>query len=383
MTQPDYDAIDEAQRLLNGDMRSFIRAVVPDMNDWGGITDDHGVPLDPEGPTVQRAQIEQETPDVFKTGGGFILDAPETPTAIWGVNDQVIWAEGEAFMLAAPQGVGKTTVALQVVRALLGLQTSVLGYPVRQSDARVLYLAMDRPAQMRRAAHRIFTEEDRAVLDDRLAIWQGPPPYDMAVRKDILAVMAKKARAEYVIIDSLKDAAIGISKDEVGAHYNRARQQALAEGVQIMELHHTRKANADNKQPNTIDDIFGSTWLTSGAGSVVSLWGEAGDPIVKWRHLKQPSSEVGPFTVNHDHVAGTSDVEQGPDLIAMVRRTGVNGLTAQEFAAALFETVKPKPPQVEKARRILDRRVVDGVLSSIPGDRGTRTPTRYFLAAAD
>lgn len=380
MTKPSYDAIHQAQVTLTNGARP-LEAYVPEGNDWGGITDDNGYPYDDhQRPSARRAEVEQETPDVFRRGGGFVLDVPETPIAIWGSGDQVIWAEGEAFMIAAPQGVGKTTVALQLVRAMLGLQEKVLGFPVRPIEGRILYLAMDRPAQMRRAANRIFREGDRALLDERLVVWQGPPPYDMAVRKDLLAVMAQKAKAETIIVDSLKDAAIGLSEDAVGAGYNRARQQALAEGLNIAELHHMVKRGVGGAEPNTLADVYGSTWLTSGAGSVVSLWGDAGDPVVKWRHLKQPAGEVGPFRVVHDHARGLSEVEHGVDLGQMIRRTGVRGLTPSEYATGLFETTKPTRGQVEKARRILDKKVTSGYLSQVRGERGDGVPSRYFLA---
>jgi hypothetical protein len=37
------------------------------------------------------------------------------------------------------------------------------------------------------------------------------------------------------------------------------------------------------------------TWLTSGAGSVILLNGQPGDPIVSLHHLKQPAAAVGPL----------------------------------------------------------------------------------------
>lgn len=380
MTEPTYDAIHEAHAILNGG--GVTHAYVPEGNDWGGLTDVDGFPHDTQDqrPSARRAEVEQETPDLFQRGGGFVLDVPETPPAIWGDGNHVVWAEGEAFMIAAPQGVGKTTVALQVVRAMLGLQDKVLGYTVRATTRKILYLAMDRPAQMRRAANRIFTEEDRAQLDERLVIWQGPPPYDMAVRKDLLAVMAQKADAEVIVIDSLKDAAIGLSEDAVGAGYNRARQQALTEGVQLIELHHTVKRGAAGAEPNTLADVYGSTWLTSGAGSVVSLWGDPGDPVVRWRHLKQPAEEVGPFRIVHDHATGVSEVELSVDLAKVVRRTGVAGLTPSEYACSLFEVTKPTRGAVEKARRLLDKKVAAGYLTVVQGERGSGIPSRYFLA---
>lgn len=381
MTQPSYDAIHDAQGILNGH-RALPEACVPDAVDWGGLTDDTGIPHEyDQRPSAVRAEVEQETPDLFQRGGGFVLDVPPTPPAVWGDGDHVIWAEGEAFMIAAPQGVGKTTVALQLVRALLGLQEKVLGYTVQPASRKILYLAMDRPAQMRRAANRIFTEDDRVLLNERLVIWSGPPPYDMAQRKDMLAVMALRAGADIVVVDSLKDAAVGLAEDAIGAGYNRTRQQAIVEGVQVVELHHTRKTGANGSEPNTLADVFGSVWLTSGAGSVVSLWGDAGDPVVSWRHLKQPMSEVGPFKVVHDQENGTSQVEAGVDLFRMIRRAGVQGLTAVEYAVALFETVKPTASQREKARRRLDRKVADGLISSVPGDRSLSRPSRYFMTA--
>lgn len=327
-----------------------------------------------------REEIEAEMPDVFQGGGSFVLDVPEIPPAVWGDGKSVIWAEGEACMIAAPQGVGKTTVALQVVRARLGLADKVLGYSVKRTGGKVLYLAMDRPAQMRRAANRIFVESDRRLLNERLVIWQGPPPYDVATRRDILAVMARKAGADTIIIDSLKDAAIGLSEDAVGAGYNRARQQALNEGVQVLELHHTVKRGFNGSAPDDIAGVYGSTWLTSGAGSVVSLYGEAGDPVVSWRHLKQPMDEVGPFQIVHDHEAGTSEVEQQADVFAMVKRTGTAGLTALAFAEILFGTVKVTGAQKMKAVRRLDKKVSDGYLVKMGGEPGG-PPGRYFMAS--
>ena len=54
-------------------------------------------------------------------GGSFVLDAPDTPAAVWGTGKDVLWAEGEALMIAGPQGVGKTTLANQLIKARLGL----------------------------------------------------------------------------------------------------------------------------------------------------------------------------------------------------------------------------------------------------------------------
>ena len=227
-------------------------------------------------------------------GGSFVLDAPVTVESLWGSDDRVIWSEGEGLMLTGTQGVGKTTLAQQIVLTLLGvLDRSVLGLPVLLDGCRVLYLAMDRPNQIRRAFRRQCRDEHRHLLDENLVIWKGPPPADLAKHPELLTKLVEQADADVVVVDSLKDAAVGLSEDEVGSGWNRAAQGLLATGRNLLVLHH-RKKQAKNAKTG-LDDVYGSTWLTSGMGSVVLLDGNPGDPLVEFRHLKFPVSEVGPM----------------------------------------------------------------------------------------
>lgn len=323
----------------------------------------------------------EDSTSLFKPGGSFFLDVPQTPAAVWGEGGDVLWAEGEALLIAAPQGVGKTTLAHQLIRARIGLQDSVLGLPVAPGKV-VLLLAMDRPAQTRRAGNRIFGADDPKYLNEHLVVWEGPPPYDLAKQTDILAAMCERAKADTVVIDSLKDAAMGLSEDAVGAGYNRARQKALHEGIQVLELHHNRKAGNNGAAPNTMSDVYGSTWIPSGAGSVILLWGEAGDPVVTFRHLKQPMNEVGPFQLSHDHAAGTTSVMQAADLLELVRRSGPDGINATQAAEHVFETKKPTAAEKEKARRRLEKLVKAELLVRLePVFNGL--PATYHLAAKE
>jgi hypothetical protein len=298
----------------------------------------------------------------------YLFDDDDTATALWGDGENILWAEGEALMIAGGMGLGKTTLAGQIVRAQLGLEANVLGLPVTPTGP-ILYLAMDRPRQIRRSMQRQFQPHERQALAN-LLIRPGPPVADIAVRPTLLAEMAAEAGASVIYIDSLKDAAIGLSSDEVGAAYNRARQYALANGCQLCELHHLIKRNPLGGAPNTVADVYGSNWLTAGAGSVVMLTGDPGDPIVGFRHAKQPHAEVGPWRLLHDTGAGRFSIDHEVDLVVLAGASGPTGLTPQGAAAAIFEKDKPTRAQVEKARRRLDKLASQGMLVRVEGMKG-------------
>lgn len=306
--------------------------------------------------------------------GDILFTAPETPPAVWGDGSEVLWAQGEALVIAGPQGTGKTSVAGQLLRARLGLQDGFLGFPVQPSNGRCLYLAMDRPEQAVRSMRRQFRHADEATLRDRLVIRKGPPAFDVALYELAYLDAARAFDADTIIVDSIKDAAVGISEDKIGAGYNRARQHALAAGIQIVELHHQVKRGANGGRADTLADVYGSTWITSGAGSVLLLWGEAGDPVVTLTHLKQPMHSVGPLTLQHDNTTGITTVVGDNDPAQLLIAAGDRGITAKHLAEVLYG--KTDRNQVAKARRKLDLLVTKGIArktsrSLAPGEGGT------------
>lgn len=316
-------------------------------------------------------------------GGQFILDAPEHIEAVWGTDDQVVWAKGEPLLICGPAGVGKTTLAQQLTLARCGLAPDLLGFAVAPEQRRVLYLASDRPSQAQRSFRRMVGEDDRQELDERLTIWRGPLPYLITKRPEMLVAMAEAFDAGTIIIDSLKDVAIKLSGDEEGALVNQSLQMVVAAGVEVAALHHQRKGQQGLVKPRALADVFGSTWITAGAGSVVLIWGEPGDAVVELSHLKQPLEDVGPLTLLHDHGAGRTTVQGAVDLWDVVRTS--NGLTAEGAARAIFGVDGVERNQVEKARRKLDALVKKASIHKEPAGKdatGRQQPARYYVVAA-
>ncbi|MFF3511572.1 DnaB-like helicase N-terminal domain-containing protein [Streptomyces sp. NPDC002573] len=319
----------------------------------------------------------------FVPGGSFILDRPDTVPAIWGEGDQVLWAEGEALIIAGPPGVGKTTVGQQVLLAAIGVRPHALGMAVRPAK-RVLYLASDRPQQAARSMARMVTDEHRDLLNQHLVFWPGPPPKDFIKDPGVLLRLAKQAGADIVCLDSLKDMAGELASEEGGQAINSAIQRTLVEGIEVLALHHHRKQGGgkdSGREPTSLDELYGSVWITSGAGSVVSLWGAAGDPIVSFKHLKQPAAECGPWRLKHDHPVGVTEIWHEVDVLDILAHAKTP-LTAQQLACQIYSPDKGKPSasEVEKARRRLDQMVEKGLAHKIANGGGRGSQAGYVAA---
>ncbi|MDQ1202707.1 AAA family ATPase [Rhodococcus sp. SORGH_AS_0303] len=309
----------------------------------------------------------------------FLTEAPEADP-LWGVDDKVLMATGEGLMICGPQGVGKSTVVQQLVLARMGLRPPELfGLPVQTDDRPVLYLAMDRPPQIRRSLARMVDAADNVVADvlrERLIVWKGPPPINASQAPKVFAdwVATVGRNPGLVVVDSLKDLASGLASDEVGSGINMAMQHILAAGTEYVDLHHQRKANADNRKPDKLSDVYGSGWLTAGKGSVVLLWGEAGARTVELSHLKQPMDRVGPLIVDHTHGSGAS-VSSDPtqQLVELALAAGSAGITEAQCVRALYDKERGDDGYTankSNVRRRLDKLHRDGVLGYTAGSKG-------------
>jgi replicative DNA helicase len=318
----------------------------------------------------------------LRAGGDAIFSVPSEPEGLWGEGQQSLWARGESLIIAGPSGVGKTTLMQQVVLARCGVgEPNVLGMPVK-APARVLYLALDRPRQILRSMQRMVREEHRDLLNENLVVWEGPLPEPVTKNPLILRQLAEECGAEAIFVDSLKDVVYDLEKPESSAVYNAARQHCLAANIDIGEIHHTRKRSSTNGKPNKLDDLFGGGWLTAGAGSVVMIWGEAGDEVVEFSHLKQVAERLGPWKLEHDHTKGRTKLVGKVDILELLAVSS-NGLTVRSVASALSNALNPTDADQARAKRALRKLVDNGkvvVEKGIVGGAAGSSGNLYKLA---
>lgn len=358
--------------------------VVPARDETGTATD--------FGPGVRVAQdggptLDGDEADPFRhgiDGEKFVFQVETHEKALWGSKEKVIWSPGEALIVTGAPGVGKTTTVQQLILARVGLADQFLGFDVETTASKVLYLAMDRPRQIARSMRRMVDDGDRGLLAERLMVWRGPLPYDVADRSDVLLRMAEHYGADTIVVDSVKDAALGLSDSERAGKYNRARQRALAGGIEIVEIAHQVKKGAAGAAPKALADVHGGMELTAGAGSVVLIWGEAGDPVVEFLHLKQPAELVGPLTLVHDHEAGRTTLEKRMDEADVLRSEPWKVWTVLDIAGAVSGSdKKPSRSDMERSRRKLEKLIEAGCVLRIPGavnPNGGKPENRYRWA---
>jgi replicative DNA helicase len=324
-------------------------------------------------------------------GATFVLSVPDKIPMIWGDDDGIAWAKGEGLMLVGPDGVGKTTLAQQLVLHRIGIRTGpLLGMEVEPAPGRVLYIAGDRPRQAASSMRRMVHPEDfsafehiegiEATLRDRLIVWRGPLEFNIDESPTALRQFVDNFDdgladgISDVVIDSLKDVAGDLSDNKIGTQVNRALQEVIASGYELLPLHHQVKQQRGQPAPKKLSDVYGSRWLTAGMGSALLLWGEPGDLVVELRHLKQPEGEIGPFNVLHDHSRGTSTVHERTDLLAALA-VAPHGMTVADAASLLLEKSTPTKSEIEKARRRLNKLTDTGRVTKHDDPDGL---ARYF-----
>lgn len=304
---------------VNGELPDFLEDADPDF-----IRDvAKGVRTAEVRDSVARVRREKR---VAKYGDAAAVDGFEfmfgeiaEDVPLWGDGDHLLWTEGGGLMIPSDQGLGKSFTAQQITLGRLGLGPGdLLGltlHPLAQEKI-IVYLALDRPRQIARSMARLFkTEEEREVARQRLRIWTKPVPVDVLGGTHAFADWLQETFGSNigdVIVDSVKDLTpANLSNGEVGQALDMAWKECRARGMSTLLLHHERKTGNEDSRANrlpSLDNIYGSVWLTSGMDSVLHIQGKQGANMVTYTHLKPIIELVPPVDAMHDQDKGRTHV---------------------------------------------------------------------------
>lgn len=311
--------------------------------------------------------------------GGKIFDLPDHIEALWGEDEEILWARGEPLMIYGPTGIGKTTLAGNLVLSLIGIRdTDLLHYPVTPlaPDKTVLYVAADRPRQAMRSLKRMVNPQHRTILDQRLVIEHNRQIWAPQADHQLIWRACQQARAGVVLLDSTKDVADGPLKDEPAAKaFMDAIQVCIANDVDVLMLHHPRKGARDSTgQEESIDGVYGSTWLTAGSGSVLLVDGEPGFGTITIQQLKAPATFVEKMNVVVTYDTGHLERANRVDLADMLQRFYPEAAEVKLIAAFLTgkNTDDLTRGEIQKARREANKLVEYGLAVKLDG-----TPAKY------
>jgi replicative DNA helicase len=305
------------------------------------------------------------------SAGDVIFDVPLEVESIWGKGQESLWAVGEPLMIYGPTGIGKTTLAGRLLLSLIGVDSSeLLDYPVTPITAgrTVLYIAADRPRQAMRSLRRMVPKEAASLLRERLRIEHNRQIWASESDPEMLYRAAIQANASVVFIDASKDLAGGPLKDEGPAKaLMDAIQICIANGINIVMLHHPRKAiqEGGTKRELDIDDVYGSAWLTAGCGSVVLVDGKPGGGLFRFEQLKAPATFIEQMEIAIDYDTGILTKRAIRELDSWLKDSGMLTTIRQATAYKLAipdEDVDTDSAEYKRVKRHIEDLERDGLV---------------------
>lgn len=299
--------------------------------------------------------------------GSAVFDVPAQPQSIWGEDDECLWPKLQPLMLYANTGLGKTTVVQRVALARIGIGPSeVLGYPVEPLPAgeKIIYIAADRPIQAMASLRRMVTDDDetRRILDERW-IWETKRQV-RADRPNAFLELCERHNGTMLILDSAKDVAPGPLKDEEPAgKLVDAWSRCIANEIDVAAMHHPRKGQSSTAPPDSVDEIYGSSMLANGAGSILSMYGVPGSGTAGMVQLKMPARQAPAMDIVFNYETGTITRRNYRDLNDFLQRG--EWVTVRQVAAFLYakpehEVTHPERKRAtRKLQNLVTKRLVD------------------------
>lgn len=177
------------------------------------------------------------------------------------------------IIYSAP-GVGKTRLSVQLAGDL-ALGKPFIGHEVDR-PCKVLFLSLemgDFPLQM--FTNDIWDKEDAYQMGENLVfLAEGSSlSLDKAADQEVVYGLIRKYKPDVVMIDSIQAAVSAdvSSNVEIKEFFKFLKKCSKNFGCAFWLIHHARKAQAENKKPTGLADLYGSAFIGAEATSVFSL----------------------------------------------------------------------------------------------------------------
>ncbi len=271
-------------------------------------------------PEADPAQVLQFNPQsreyvlrkVFPAGD-WALNETENSRALVGKGDQILWAKGEPFITCGDTSHGKSTFDQNIMRGSIGLIEDVIGLAVSQFK-HVLYVAADRPSQIKYSVQRMVNEGNRGIWNQRVHMHEGPldftlneAPFKLLPWIRDVADKLEQEPFDCVFLDSLKDLVSAMDENTEGIHINQAFQSVCQQGIELGVMVHPRKLGGDRKSAPILDDVGGSKQIVNGAGSVIFLGSPDENNYQQLYHLKPPAERISNVSLRFEKKTGNID----------------------------------------------------------------------------
>lgn len=215
---------------------------------------------------------------------------------------------GGLGMVAASPGVGKTQLSIQLgIACALGRQF-LCWKPAKAMKVTFVSLEMSHVALkkfMQTIMKEYPDEEDRKKISENFTIM--PLGESLQIDKEITRTffthLLEQSKPEGIIIDSLGKLSMSKLDEEsvktINHHLGVLRKQLKCF---IWLIHHNRKSTENNKEPDSLDDIYGSMYITAEMTAVLLMHKKKhDDPEIKILNVKSRlAQEVPSFMVRRN-----------------------------------------------------------------------------------
>lgn len=219
----------------------------------------------------------------------------ETEIEVEWLIPELLQAQGY-MLLTGPAGVGKTQFSLRWAMAL-ALGENFLGYKIEKPHKIVFFSLEMGHADLKYFVAQMakdYTGEQLEVLETNLLLIPlGEPLYvDSEQGQKQFEAILNEHKPDGFFFDSIGSSTGAELSSETAVKSVMDWNDRLRKrfGVFSWYIHHNRKAQAENKKPNKLSDVYGNIYLVNRATSVYCLW--PGNGIIEVIPLKKRLSAM-------------------------------------------------------------------------------------------